>query len=235
MRLLTPSKRPYVTGLILVFSAFLLTVGSVAAAEDKVGFRVFTPRVDDLTGAEGTGFVVALRFKFPGDLDSTGVTLPGLEPEEEETAGSDTIVAADSSVESAGTGANPDFPGLVVLLSNNKSGAGQNLASYFTQIGVSHRKYAEETEGEEEAEGGDGTTTTGTHIWANWLVDSDEFGTVGEIEHAVLLVALVEGDAPDTVEDMNDDGKLTRKDLKLMEYKILSKKVERVPFDVNGF
>ena len=49
------------------------------------------------------------------------------------------------------------------------------------------------------------------------------------------MVALVEGDAPYEVEDRHEDGKLTSKDLKLMGYKILSKKVERVPFDVNGF
>lgn len=245
MRPLTMSKRPYLTGLILIFSTFLLLAGSVAAAEEKVGIRVFTPRADDLTGTGGSGFIVALRFKFPGDLDSTGVTIPGLNPdpdpdpdpdsESKAAAGSEEVILAEPSAASAGYGANPNFPGLVVLLSNNKSGAGQNLANYFTQIGVSHRKYAEEAEDEDESEGEGETTTTGTHIWASWLVSGDEFGTDGEIERAVLLVALVEGDAPDVVEDMNEDGKLTRKDLKMMEYKIMSKKVKRIPFDVNGF
>ena len=119
----------------------------------------------------------------------------------------------------------------MVLLSNNKDGAGKNLAKHFSVIGVSHRKYEEEAEEEDEAD----AATVGTHIWTSWLVDvKDQFGTVGEIERAKLLVTLVEGDAPAVVEDMNGDGKLTRKDLKLMEYKILSK-VKRIPFDVNGF
>lgn len=233
MGILNLSNRLYKTSLMLFLSAFLLTAVGAATADDDVRIRVFTPREDDLTGTDGTRFVVALRFKFPGDLASTGVTLPGLEPEQETADDPQSVIAVDSSLESSEYGANPNFPGLVVLLSNNKSGAGHNLASLFTQLSVSHRKYADEDEEDEEAEGEAGAA--GTHVWTSWLVDSvDEFGTVGEIERATLLVAVVEGDAPDVVEDMNEDGKLTRKDLKLMEYKVLSK-VKRIKFDVNGF
>ncbi len=233
-------KKMYAVVLTIFLSGILIFSSMVVAADsEKVRIRVFTPLEDDLAGVNSRGFVVDLRFKFTGDLESTGVTVT--EPEEEteedeEDEEEGSIIGVDCAAKDSEFGANPNFPGLVVLLSSSKvgAGAGQNLANLFDFIGVSHRNQEDESGTENDARG-----TTSTHIWTTWyVITEDEFGTVGEIEPSTLFVAVVDGTAfdletPDIVEDMNDDGKLTRKDLKRMGYRVISE-VQLVKFDVNG-
>jgi hypothetical protein len=116
-------------------------------------------------------------------------------------------------------GANKDhFPGLVVLLSSTRVGAGpgHNLSNLFNIIAVTNR------------------TPTSTEIWATWIIGAkNAFGVEGEMTPSELLVTVVEGTAPDVVQDMNADGRFDNKDLALMGYKVVSK-TTKVDFVVSG-
>jgi len=117
-------------------------------------------------------------------------------------------------------GHDPSFPGLVVLLSNSKVGAGpnQNVANLFNMVGVTDRSDADET-----------------YIWATWIIGApNKFGTVGMIEDARLTIAIVDGIMPDVVQDMDSDGKFTKKDLRRMGYTVISN-VKHIDFQVNGY
>src|SRR5262245_28372234 len=122
-----------------------------------------------------------------------------------------------------GAGAAKDnFPGLVVLVSSNAkvgAGAGQNLANLFNIIGVTDR---------DEADGND------TEIWATWIIGAANFGDKDTLTESRLFVAVVDGLAPNVVEDKNRDGIFDEKDLELMGFNIISDVVKR-HFIVNGF
>ena len=108
------------------------------------------------------------------------------------------------------------FPGLVVLVSSAEAGAGKNFAIAFNIIGVTDR------------DGDD------TEIWATWIIGAAKFGAAGTLTESRLFVAVVDGDAPNVVEDKNGDGIFDEKDLELMGFDVISNVVKR-DFIVNGF
>ena len=120
-----------------------------------------------------------------------------------------------------GLGAAADFPGLVVLLSSSTVGAGpgQNLANLFNIIGVTDR---------------DESLTKDTEIWATWVIAAPRFGNAGALTDSRLLVAIVDGRAPNVVTDQNGDGVVDEKDLESLGFHVISDVVKR-HFTVNGF
>src|SRR5262245_1189266 len=87
-------------------AVLLLTVWTLAstAEADSVNLEVFAPQDGTLAGSEGRGWFVDLRARFDGNLASTGVKIRTTQ---------------------GGAGAAADFPGLVVLVSSARAGAGQ--------------------------------------------------------------------------------------------------------------
>ena len=152
-----------------------------------------------------------LSIQFSGNLASTGVTpeLTGPGPQQNVGPFPGTF----------GLGANLDhFPGLVVLLNSTRIGAGpgQNLSNLFNINTVTNQN------------------VSGTEIWSTWIVGAaNAFGVVGEQTPSRLFLAIVEGAAPNVVIDMDGNGKFTKKDLKLMGYKVISN-TPKVDFVVNG-
>ena len=117
-----------------------------------------------------------------------------------------------------GAGAAKEFPGLVVLVSSATVGAraGQNFANAFNIIGVTDR---------------DEVTGDDAEIWATWIIGAANFGAPGT--ESRLFVAVVDGGAPDVVEDKNGDGIFDEKDLELMGIDVFSNVVKR-RFIING-
>jgi len=198
----------------LVLAGLLLVTVGVAAASDndyRVKVKVFAPAEDDISGVASSGSLVDLAVEFPGDLASTGAST--------ELTGPGVHANAPPFPGTFSPGANKDhFPGLVVLMTSTRIGAGpgQNLSNLFNIIAVTNR------------------TPTSTEIWATWIIGAkNAFGIEGEMTPSRLFVTVVEGTAPDIVQDMNGDGVLDNKDLKLMGYRPLSKG-RKVDFTVNG-
>jgi hypothetical protein len=191
------------TATLLVMSFFVLS--STAKASEGYGktadISVFAPKNGDLAGVAGRGFVIDLRVRFDGDLASTGASIRTAPP--------------------GGAGAAADFPGLVVLLSSSKvgAGAGQNLANLFNLFGVTDR---------------DETLRKSTDLWGTWVIAAAKFGDPGTLTRSRLLVAIVDGRAPSVVTDQNGDGVIDEKDLELMGFRVISDVVKR-NFTVNGF
>lgn len=200
-------KRPT----ILALAAAAALTGGVMGASASSGssdadVTVWVPRSGDVAGVETRGFVLDFSVRFKGDLPATGASLELTGP----AAHANTAPLPGTF----GVGANKDhFPGLVVLLSSTKigAGAGQNLANEFNITGVTNRKSNDETE-----------------IWATWIVGakgafafqrSDEHPQPSE--NSRLFVAVVDGTAPDVVDDANGDGRRDEKDLQSMGFDVL--------------
>lgn len=190
---------------------FALAFGAVTAHANDVNLTVLAPRSGDVAGVESRAFMVDLVARFRGDFTVTGaspeLTGPGVHQNAPPFPGT------------FGLGANADhFPGLVVLLSSTRvgQGPGHNVANLFNLVAVTHRSDKE------------------TEIWATWIVGAkNAFGAEGVQTPSRLFAAVVEGTAPDVVQDMNGDGGHDEKDLQLMGYKVLSQ-ARKVEFAVNG-
>ncbi len=184
-----------------VLAVLLLTVWTLASTAEagSVELQVFAPKDGTLAGVGGRGWFVDLRARFDGDLASTGVSIRTAPP--------------------GGAGAAANFPGLVVLVSSAKAGAGQNQANAFNIIGVTDR---------------DEVTGDDTEIWATWIIGAANFGAPGTLTESRLFVAVVAGLAPNVVTDKNGDGIFDEKDLELMGFDVISNVVKR-HFIVNGF
>jgi hypothetical protein len=215
-------------GRLAIASLLLLPLGAVSADDDDhprkepnhknrpakafpATITVFAPADGDVSGVGSAGTLVDLAVEFAGDLASTGASL--------ELTGGGAHANADPFPGTFGFGADKDhFPGLVVLFSSTlvRAGPGQNLADLFNIITVTNR------------------TPTLTEIWATWIVGAkNAFGLEGQMTPSTLFVGVVEGTAPDVVEDKNGDGKFDNRDLKLMGYRPLAKGVE-VDFVIHG-
>lgn len=180
---------------------------------DKLAsIRIFAPGKGDLAGVGSRAFLVDMAIQFNTDLAGTGVT--------PELTGPGPLQNAGPFPGTFSLGANKDhFPGLVVLLSSTKVGAGpgHNLSNLFNINTVTNQ------------------AAGSTEIWSTWIIGAaNSFGVAGENTPSELFVAVVDGVAPDVVLDMDGNGKLNRKDLKLMGYKVISN-TPRVEFTVNGF
>lgn len=174
--------------------------------------QIFAPGKNDVAGIGSRAFLVDMAIQFNTNLAGTGVT--------PELTGPGPLQNAGPFPGTFSPGANKDhFPGLVVLLSSTTAGAGpgQNVANLFNINTVTNQ------------------TAGGTEIWSTWIVGApNSFGKVGENTPSRLLVAVVEGVAPDVVTDMDGNGVINIKDLKLMGYKVISNS-PKVDFTVNGF
>ena len=178
----------------------------------SVNLEVFTPESGNLAGAGSRAFLVDLKAQFNGNLAATGpspeLTGPGAHNNAAPLPGS------------FGNGANLDhFPGLVVLLSSSRTGAGpgQNLANDFNITTITDRR------------------SDRTEIWSTWIVGAaNVFGTVGQNTRSRLFVAVVRGTAPDVVIDLDQNGIFDEKDLVLMGVDVISNVVKR-DFTINGF
>jgi hypothetical protein len=204
-----------------LFGAFTLSaalLGSMvhpAFAEDEddqtVAIKIFAPGKGDVAGVGSRAFLVDMAIQFNGNLASTGAS--------PELTGPGPLQNAGPFPGTFGVGANKDhFPGLVVLLSSTLIGAGpgQNVANLFNVNAVTNRD------------------ASGTEIWSTWIVGAaNSFGKVGELTPSHLFTAVVEGIAPDVVIDMDGNGVLDKRDLKLMGFKVLSN-TPKVDFVVNG-
>lgn len=193
-------------------SALALTVGVAVADDDRSAkLTIFAPGAGDVAGVSSRGFLVDLAVEFEGDLASTGAS--------SELTGPGPLQNVGPFPGTFSVGANKDhFPGLVVLLSSTTigAGAGQNVSNLFNIISVTNR------------------TPTNTEIWGTWIIGAkNAFGVEGQMTPSRLFVTVVEGVAPDVILDLNADGKLDAKDLKLMGYSVIAKS-RHVDFVVNG-
>lgn len=203
------------TALGLVLAGIVLVPVAVAAEDGgglSVNLEVFTPKNGNLAGAGSRAFMVDLKAEFDAGLAATGaspeLTGPGVHANVAPFPGS------------FGIGANADhFPGLVVLLSSSRAGAGagQNVANDFTITTITDRR------------------SDRTEVWSTWIVGAPNvFGTVGQNTPSRLFVAVVRGTAPDIVFDMDQNGVFDDKDLELMGVDVISNVVKR-DFTINGF
>lgn len=185
---------------------------SVESEDQKTAsIRVFTPAKGDIAGVGSRAFLVDMAIEFNTNLAATGAT--------PELTGPGPLQNAGPFPGTFSLGANKDhFPGLVVLLSSTSVGAGpgHNVANLFNVNAVTHQD------------------AQSTEIWSTWIVGApNAFGKAGEQTPSRLFAAVVEGIAPDVVIDMDGNGVLNKKDLKLMGYSVISN-TPRVDFVVNG-
>jgi hypothetical protein len=209
-------------GLVCLMGLLALVLGTIPAwaTESKhVTIEVFAPKGGDVAGVGGRAFFVDLKAVFhDATLAETGAGL--------ELTGPGAHQTAPPFPSPFGVGADDKFPGLIVLLSTTQIGVGpgQNLAGLFNLVGVTNRDDQD------------------TEIWATWIVGAPGFGASpanpGPVE-ATLLVAVagdtngngVFDDAPDVVPDMNGDGVIDEKDLKLIG---VASNIKKVKFSING-
>ncbi|GAA3482844.1 hypothetical protein [Streptomyces yanii] len=191
---------------------------SDSTATHPVEVKVLAPKRGDNAGVEGKGWFVDLKLSFRGKtLAQTGFN--GLQL---------TGPAAHNNIApfpgTFSTGQDDKIPGLVVLDSTTNStlpgfsGPGTNLANLFNLSGVTNR------------------TPNKTELWDTWIVGAP---IVGQNVDTSLSVAVVDdlnhdgiyNDAPSVVKDLNDDGKIDAKDLKLMG---VASNIVTIPFRINA-
>ena len=192
----------------------VLALGGLLAgrAQASVGLDVFAPNSGDLAGVGSKGFLVDLVARYDRSLAATGAS-----PELTGPGGHANIAPLPGT---STPGANADhFPGLVVLLSSSRvgAGAGQNLANLFNIVGVTNQKSSE------------------TDIWSTWVIGApNTFGSVGQLTRTRLFVAIVDGTAPNVVSDRDGNGVFDERDLARMGINVISN-VRKIDFTINGF
>jgi hypothetical protein len=199
----------------LIGMACGISYNALATSDDDgelAHIKIFAPGKGDVAGIGSRAFLVDMAIQFNTDLAGTGVT--------PELTGPGPLANAGPFPGTFSAGANKDhFPGLVVLLSSTLIGAGpgQNVANLFNINTVTNQD------------------SSGTEIWSTWIIGAaNSFGQVGVNTPSQLFVAVVDGVAPDVVLDMDGNGVINKKDLKLMGYNVISN-TPRVDFTVNGF
>jgi hypothetical protein len=209
--------------------AMLLAPAGAQAGQDYNGNRhgngnrpvdisVFAPEQGSNAGIAGTGWFVDMEVDFNNtplaDTGFNGLQLTG-------PAGHNNIPPAPGLF---GTGRDDKMPGLVVLTSTTSStlagfsGPGTNLAGLFNITGVTNR------------------TPEETELWDTWLVGAPVAGSNVDTTLTVAEVADlnhdgVYNDAPNVVLDMNGDGRVDAKDLKILG---VASNIVRVPFHISG-
>ena len=209
-------------------SAFAGDSGESAAAASKddshskpVHLDVLAPSSGDNAGTEGRGWFVDLDIDYPATgtdgLTASGftglqLTGPGVHNDKPPFPGT------------FGTGKDDRLPGLVVLTSTTNStmpgfsGPGTNLANLFNLTGITNR------------------TAEKTEIWDTWIVGAAIAGKDVDTTVTVAVIADlnkngVYDDAPGVVKDMNGDGVIDAKDLKLIG---VASNIKTVTFHING-
>jgi hypothetical protein len=198
---------------LIVLSAVLVQPVAGAAGEKAVNLQIFAPKSGDVAGVQSRAFLIDLVARFNVDLASTlaspELTGPG--------AHANTAPLPGHSV----PGANTDhFPGLVVMLSSTRigAGAGQNLADLFNIVAVTNQRDSDKTD-----------------IWSTWIIGAkNAFGLESVLTPTRLFVAVVDGTAPNVVTDVNGDGTFDEDDLEAMGFHVISN-VKKIDFTINGF
>jgi len=172
--------------------------GSAAASSGGGGsanIHLFTPNSGDRSGLESKGFFIDLKADMNLPLERSGFGGQGPAP---------------------GIGQDKRFPGLIVMLSTTKAGAGKNLAGLFDIVGVTD------------------SSADKTQLWATWQAGKPNFGTgastvyvaiAGDTNHDGIL-----NDAPNEVPDSDQDGDVDQKDLQA----IGASSIKAVDFTING-
>jgi hypothetical protein len=201
-----------VTAVLAVTLTATASAGSPAygrkAATPRVNVTVFAPRKGDVAGKESKGFFVDLALRYPS-LASSGAGFQLTGP---------TVHQNQAPFPGAfAPGVDEKLPGLIVLLSTTTVGAknAQNLANLFNLTGFTNQKTNE--------------------IWDTWIVGAPSFG---KNVRSVLRVAVaadknkdgIYNDAPATVPDANDDGRINAVDLKAYG---LASNIVIVPFEIH--
>jgi hypothetical protein len=183
-----------------------------------VDIEVFAPEQGANAGISGTGWFVDMEVDFNrtplADTGFNGLQLTG-------PAGHNNIPPAPGLF---GTGKDDKMPGLVVLTSTTSStlagfsGPGTNLAGLFNITGVTNR------------------TPEETELWDTWLVGAPVAGSNVDTTLTVAEVADLNhdgiyNDAPNVVQDMNRDGRVDAKDLKILG---VASNIVKVPFHISG-
>ena len=98
-----------------------------------------------------------------------------------------------------GIGQDKRFPGLIVMLSTTKAGAGKNLAGLFDIVGVTD------------------SSADKTQLWATWQAGKPNFGTGPSTVYVAMAADTnhdgILNDAPNEVPDSDHDGDVDQKDL----------------------
>lgn len=199
---------------LILAASIALPIFAQASDDDEdesVAIKGFAPGKGDVAGVGSRAFLVDMSVQFPTALAATGVT--------PELTGPGPLQNAGPFPGTFSPGADKDhFPSLVVLLSSTVIGAGpgQNVANLFNINAITNQD------------------SSGTEVWSTWIIGApNSFGKVGELTPSRLFVAVVEGTAPDVVVDMDNNGILDKRDLRLMGYKVISN-TPKVDFVVNG-
>ena len=159
------------------------------------GIHLFTPNSGDRSGLDSKGFFIDLKADMNLPLARSGFGGQG---------------------PATGIGQDKRFPGLIVMLSTTKAGAGKNLAGLFDVVGVTDR------------------SADKTQLWATWQAAKPNFGSgastvtvaiAGDRDHNGIL-----DDAPDTVPDADHDGDVDQQDLQA----IGASSIKAVDFTING-
>jgi hypothetical protein len=184
---------PLARRLALGFAISIAAVGTARA--DDVDIRMFAPRDGATVGSGGRGWFVDLAIRFRTSLERTGfsgfqLTGPGAHADAAPFPGA------------FSAGADDRMPGLIVLVSTSRVGAGscQNVANLFNLTGITDR--------EEDA----------TELWDTWIVGAPNFGvnTPSTVFAAIAADRNGNGvfdDAPSVIPDADGNGICDEKDL----------------------
>jgi hypothetical protein len=201
------ATRAAATGLL----AFTLVASATVRADD-VQVEMFAPRNGDQVGVNGFGWFIDLAIRFDVPLERTGfsglqLTGPGVHDNAAPFPGA------------FSAGADERMPGLIVLVSTTRVGAGscQNVANLFNLTGVTDR------------------TPTSAEIWDTWIVGAPNFGVNTRSTTWVAVAADhdrdgIFDDAPAVVPDADGDGLCNAKDLQAFG---LASGIEKATFFIN--
>ena len=157
--------------------------------------HLFAPSSGDRAGLDSKGFFIDLKADLNLPLERSGFGGQG---------------------PATGIGQDKRFPGLIVMLSTTKAGAGKNLAGLFDIVGVTD------------------SSADKTQLWATWQAGKPNFGTgastvyvaiAGDTNHDGIL-----NDAPNEVPDSDHDGDVDEKDLQA----IGASSIKAEDFTING-
>jgi hypothetical protein len=157
--------------------------------------HLFAPSSGDRAGLDSKGFFIDLKADLNLPLERSGFGGQG---------------------PATGIGQDKRFPGLIVMLSTTKAGAGKNLAGLFDIVGVTD------------------SSADKTQLWATWQAGKPNFGTgastvyvaiAGDTNHDGIL-----NDAPNEVPDSDHDGDVDEKDLQA----IGASSIKAEDFAING-
>jgi hypothetical protein len=181
-----------------ILAAGLVLAGAAPVLADDVHVEMFAPHNGDHAGVGGKGWFVDLAIQHDLPLERTGFTAPQL-------TGPGVHANAAPFPGAFSPGRDDRLPGLVVLVSTSKVGAGscQNVANLFNLTGVADR------------------TDSGTEIWDTWIIGAPNFG----VDTASTVLAAVAADhdgngilddAPNVVPDADGNGICDERDLEAL-------------------